>query len=207
MLSRTSMHPEVYNYCRASRSLTVMLVGLWAAVDVGPAAQSRARPAVPSEKLGELEGPRRAEWQQPEQSHETPDCRRIPCGRHRRRRWLVHVRWPAGRPERACLREDIQRKMIESIWSGDARGAQQRGAEPRDAARPTPAPGLDAVLIVDTYPNWMIGWTDDPRLCAFWEARILASARISLGFFSLYLLNAAIASAYLPCCFKDSPIQ
>lgn len=114
----------------------------------------------PPEKLGELEGPDRDEWQQPDR---IMDALAIADGAHvadigAGGGWFtVRLARRVG-PNGRVFAEDIQRQMIESI----GRRVAREGLRNVETIIGTPLdprlPGhLDAVLMVDTYPQ-----LDDP---------------------------------------------
>jgi ubiquinone/menaquinone biosynthesis C-methylase UbiE len=114
----------------------------------------------PPEKLGELEGPDRDEWQQPERIMDAlaiADGSRVADIGAGGGWFTVRLARRVG-PNGRVFAEDIQRQMIESI----DRRVQREGllnvatiiGTPLDPRLPE---GLDAVLMVDTYPQ-----LDDP---------------------------------------------
>jgi predicted methyltransferase len=139
----------------------VILAGLWAAVGA-TAQQPRAAHGrlFPPEKLGELEGPDRDEWQQPERIMDAlaiADGSRVGDIGAGGGWFTVRLARRVG-PNGRVYAEDIQRQMIESIQRRVARdgflNVEAILGTPLDPRLP---PGLDAVLIVDTYPQ-----LDDP---------------------------------------------
>jgi len=138
-----------------------MILGLWVALDAVP-----QQPRAPHgrlfspEKLGELEGPDRDEWQQPEQIMDTlliADGSRVGDIGAGGGWFTVRLARRVG-PNGRVFAEDIQRQMIESIQRRVAREGLSN-VEPilGTALDPRLPQGLDAVLIVDTYPQ-----LDDP---------------------------------------------
>lgn len=138
-----------------------MLAG-WAVVASVDAQQPRAAHGrlFPPEKLGELEGPDRDEWQQPERIMDAlaiADGSRVADIGAGGGWFTVRLARRVG-PNGRVYAEDIQRQMIESI----DRRVQREGllnvatiiGTPLDPRLPE---GLDAVLMVDTYPQ-----LDDP---------------------------------------------
>jgi len=138
-----------------------MILGLWVALDAVP-----QQPRAPHgrlfspEKLGELEGPDRDEWQQPEQIMDTlliADGSRVGDIGAGGGWFTVRLARRVG-PNGRVFAEDIQRQMIESIQRRVAReglgNVEAILGTPLDPRLP---PGLDAVLMVDTYPQ-----LDDP---------------------------------------------
>lgn len=142
-------------------ALTAMLMILWMA---GAAVSQQPRAAhgrlFPPEKLGELEGPDRDEWQQPEQIMDKlliADGSRVGDIGAGGGWFTVRLARRVG-PNGRVFAEDIQRQMIESI----DRRVKRDGLGNVETIHGTPLdprlpPGLDAVLIVDTYPQ-----LDDP---------------------------------------------
>jgi len=143
---------------------TVLLTGalaLPAGVDVFTQQPRAAHGRLfPPEKLGELEGPDRDEWQQPERIMDAlgiADGARVADIGAGGGWFTVRLARRVG-PNGKVYAEDIQRQMIESI---DRRVRREglRNVETRlgtsvDPQLPT---NLDAVIIVDTYPQ-----LDDP---------------------------------------------
>jgi SAM-dependent methyltransferase len=138
-----------------------MILGLWVALDAVP-----QQPRAPHgrlfspEKLGELEGPDRDEWQQPEQIMDTlliADGSRVGDIGAGGGWFTVRLARRVG-PNGRVFAEDIQRQMIESIQRRVAReglgNVEPILGTPLDPRLPL---GLDAVLMVDTYPQ-----LDDP---------------------------------------------
>lgn len=142
-------------------ALTVMLMGLWVA---GTAVSQPPRAAhgrlFPPEKLGELEGPDRDEWQQPEQIMDKlliADGSRVGDIGAGGGWFTVRLARRVG-PNGRVFAEDIQRQMIESIQRRVARDGLGNVETIHGTALDPRLPlGLDAVLIVDTYPQ-----LDDP---------------------------------------------
>ncbi len=141
--------------------LTVMIAGLWVAVDAVPQQPRAAHGRLFSpEKLGELEGPDRDEWQQPEQIMDKlliADGSRVGDIGAGGGWFTVRLARRVG-PNGRVFAEDIQRQMIESIQRRVAReglsNVEPILGTPLDPRLPQ---GLDAVLMVDTYPQ-----LDDP---------------------------------------------
>lgn len=110
----------------------------------------------PPEKLGELEGPDREEWQEPERIMDTlriADGMRVADVGAGGGWFTVRLARRVG-PNGRVYAEDIQRQMIESI-SRRVQRENLRNVETRLGTAADPAlPGnLDAILIVDTYPQ------------------------------------------------------
>jgi len=126
----------------------------------------------PPEKLGELEGPDRDEWQEPDRIMDAlgiADGARVADVGAGGGWFTVRLARRVG-PNGRVYAEDIQRQMIESI----ARRVQRenlRNVETKLGTSTDPAlPGnLDAVLIVDTYPQ-----LDDPVMMLRHLAKALA---------------------------------
>ena len=141
--------------------LTVMIAGLWVAVDAVPQQPRAAHGRLFSpEKLGELEGPDRDEWQQPEQIMDKlliADGSRVGDIGAGGGWFTVRLARRVG-PNGRVFAEDIQRQMIESIHRRVTReglsNVEPILGPPLDPRLPQ---GLDAVLMVDTYPQ-----LDDP---------------------------------------------
>ena len=138
-----------------------MVAGLWAAAGAVP-----QQPRAPHgrlfspEKLGELEGPDRDEWQQPEQIMDKlliADGSRVGDIGAGGGWFTVRLARRVG-PNGRVFAEDIQQQMIESIKRRLAREGLSN-VEPilGTALDPRLPQALDAVLIVDTYPQ-----LDDP---------------------------------------------
>jgi ubiquinone/menaquinone biosynthesis C-methylase UbiE len=142
---------------------SVMLVAVWAAVDALPQQPRAAHGRLfPPEKLGELEGPDRDEWQQPERIMDElaiADGSRVGDIGAGGGWFTVRLAQRVG-PNGRVFAEDIQRQMIESINRRVARdgftNVEPILGTPLDPKLP-PGLDLDAVLIVDTYPQ-----LDDP---------------------------------------------
>jgi ubiquinone/menaquinone biosynthesis C-methylase UbiE len=138
-----------------------MIAGLWVAVDAVPQQPRAAHGRLFSpEKLGELEGPDRDEWQQPEQIMDKlliADGSRVGDIGAGGGWFTVRLARRVG-PNGRVFAEDIQRQMIESIQRRVAReglsNVEPILGTPLDPRLPQ---GLDAVLMVDTYPQ-----LDDP---------------------------------------------
>lgn len=156
MPSRKSTITAVRAVC-----LTVMMACLWVAVDAVPQQPRAAHGRLfQPEKLGELEGPDRDEWQQPEQIMDKlliADGSRVGDIGAGGGWFTVRLARRVG-PNGRVFAEDIQRQMIESIQRRVAReglsNVEPILGTPLDPRLP---PGLDAVLMVDTYPQ-----LDDP---------------------------------------------
>ncbi|MCC7186599.1 MAG: class I SAM-dependent methyltransferase [Acidobacteria bacterium] len=141
--------------------LTVMMACLWVALDAVPQQPRAAHGRLfQPEKLGELEGPDRDEWQQPEQIMDKlliADGSRVGDIGAGGGWFTVRLARRVG-PNGRVFAEDIQRQMIESIQRRVAReglsNVEPILGSPLDPRLP---PGLDAVLMVDTYPQ-----LDDP---------------------------------------------
>jgi ubiquinone/menaquinone biosynthesis C-methylase UbiE len=141
--------------------VTLVVAALWVAVD---AASQQPRAAhgrlFPPEKLGELEGPDRDEWQQPEQIMDKlliADGSRVGDIGAGGGWFTVRLARRVG-PNGRVFAEDIQRQMIESIDRRVAReGLSNVETILGSPLNPRLPPGLDAVLMVDTYPQ-----LDDP---------------------------------------------
>jgi ubiquinone/menaquinone biosynthesis C-methylase UbiE len=141
--------------------LTVMISGLWVALDAVPQQPRAAHGRLFSpEKLGELEGPDRDEWQQPEQIMDKlliADGARVGDIGAGGGWFTVRLARRVG-PNGRVFAEDIQRQMIESIHRRVSReglsNVEPILGTPLDPRLPQ---GLDAVLMVDTYPQ-----LDDP---------------------------------------------
>jgi ubiquinone/menaquinone biosynthesis C-methylase UbiE len=140
---------------------TLLLAGLaltgTSAVQQPRAAHGRL---FPPEKLGELEGPDRDEWQQPERIMDAlaiADGSRVGDIGAGGGWFTVRLARRVG-PNGRVFAEDIQRQMIESINRRVTREGLQNVepilGTPLDPHLPD---DLDAVLIVDTYPQ-----LDDP---------------------------------------------
>lgn len=134
----------------------VLVAVVWVAVNAAPQ-QSRAAHGrlFPPEKLGELEGPDRDEWQQPERIMDAlaiADGSRVGDIGAGGGWFTVRLARRVG-PNGRVFAEDIQRQMIESINRRVARdgftNVEAILGTPLDPKLP---PGLDAVLMVDTYP-------------------------------------------------------
>jgi ubiquinone/menaquinone biosynthesis C-methylase UbiE len=141
--------------------LSVILAGLWVALDAAPQQPRAAHGRLfPPEKLGELEGPDREEYQQPERIMDAlaiADGSRVGDIGAGGGWFTVRLARRVG-PNGMVYAEDIQRQMIESIERRVARDRFRNVrtilGTPLDPRLPS---GLDAVLIVDTYPQ-----LDDP---------------------------------------------
>ncbi len=142
----------------------VLLAGLLGMTAVGVMMAQQPRAAhgrlFPPEKLGELEGPDRDEWQQPDR---IMDALGIADGAHvadigAGGGWFtVRLARRVG-PNGRVFAEDIQRQMIESIQRRVAReGLRNVEAILGTPLDPRLPPNLQAVLLVDTYPQ-----LDDP---------------------------------------------
>lgn len=139
----------------------VILVCAWAAVAAVPQQPRAAHGRLfPPEKLGELEGPDRDEWQQPDRIMDAlaiADGSRVGDIGAGGGWFTVRLARRVG-PNGRVFAEDIQREMIESIQRRVMRDGLLNVAPilgtPLDPRLPA---GLDAVLIVDTYPQ-----LDDP---------------------------------------------
>ncbi len=135
-------------------------LALSAATDVDQQPRAAHGRLFPPEKLGELETPDRDEWQQPER---IMDALGIATGARvadvgAGGGWFtVRLARRVG-PDGRVFAEDIQRQMIESIQRRVLREnlpqVETRLGTSLDPALPA---NLDAVLIVDTYPQ-----LDDP---------------------------------------------
>lgn len=139
----------------------VVLIGVWVGVSAA-AQQPRAAHGrlFPPEKLGELEGPDREEYQQPDRIMDAlaiADGSRVGDIGAGGGWFTVRLARRVG-PNGRVFAEDIQRQMIESIQRRVARDGL-RNVEPilGTPLDPRLPSGLDAVLIVDTYPQ-----LDDP---------------------------------------------
>jgi len=138
-----------------------MMACLWVALDAVPQQPRAAHGRLfQPEKLGELEGPDRDEWQQPEQIMDKlliADGSRVGDIGAGGGWFTVRLARRVG-PNGRVFAEDIQRQMIESIQRRVAReglsNVEPILGSPLDPRLP---PGLDAVLMVDTYPQ-----LDDP---------------------------------------------
>jgi len=142
--------------------MAAALLAGWAVVASVDAQQPRAAHGrlFPPEKLGELEGPDRDEWQQPERIMDAlaiADGSRVADIGAGGGWFTVRLARRVG-PNGRVYAEDIQRQMIES----SDRRVQREGllnvatiiGTPLDPRLPE---DLDAVLMVDTYPQ-----LDDP---------------------------------------------
>jgi len=141
--------------------LSAILAGVCVAVSAAPQQPRAAHGRLfPPEKLGELEGPDRDEWQQPERIMDAlaiADGSRVGDIGAGGGWFTVRLARRVG-PNGRVFAEDIQRQMIESIQRRVAREGLRNVdpilGTPRDPRLPA---DLDAVLIVDTYPQ-----LDDP---------------------------------------------
>lgn len=133
----------------------------------------------PPEKLGDLEGPDRDEWQQPDRIMDAlaiADGSRVADIGAGGGWFTVRLARRVG-PNGRVFAEDIQRQMIESIQ----RRVTREGLRNVDPILGTPLdprlpPGLDAVLIVDTYPQ-----LDDPvGLLTRVRTSLRASGRVGI---------------------------
>jgi ubiquinone/menaquinone biosynthesis C-methylase UbiE len=149
----------------ARRVLTSVLMAaaiVWPAGAIVATQQPRAAHGrlFPPEKLGELEGPDREEWQQPERIMDElaifTGARVADIGAGGG--WFtVRLARRVG-PNGRVFAEDIQRQMIESIERRVKReGLGNVETVLGTSLDPKLPSGLDAVLIVDTYPQ-----LDDP---------------------------------------------
>jgi len=126
----------------------------------------------PPEKLGELEGPDRDEWQEPDRIMDAlgiADGARVADVGAGGGWFTVRLARRVG-PNGRVFAEDIQRQMIDSIarrvQRENLRNVETRLGTPTDPALPG---NLDAVLIVDTYPQ-----LDEPVLMLTHLAKALA---------------------------------
>jgi predicted methyltransferase len=114
----------------------------------------------PPEKLGELEGPDREEWQQPERIMDAlaiADGARVADIGAGGGWFTVRLARRVG-PNGRVFAEDIQRQMIDSIDRRVLREGLRNVETVTGTSIDPKLPGnLDAVLIVDTYPQ-----LDDP---------------------------------------------
>lgn len=146
--------------------MAVSIVLVWALsagagpVRAGAASTPQARTAhgrlFPPEKLGELEGPDRDEWQESDRIMDAlgiADGARVADVGAGGGWFTVRLARRVG-PNGRVYAEDIQRQMIESI---DRRVTREnlRNVETTlgTATNPALPPNLDAILIVDTYPQ------------------------------------------------------
>lgn len=141
--------------------VTVVLASVCAAMSAAPQQPRAAHGRLfPPEKLGELEGPDRDEWQQPEQIMDRlliADGSRVGDIGAGGGWFTVRLARRVG-PNGRVFAEDIQRQMIESMQRRVAReGLNNVETIQGSASDPRLPSGLDAVLIVDTYPQ-----LDDP---------------------------------------------
>ena len=135
-------------------------VCVFAAAASAVAAQTPARPTherlFPPEDLGILESPDREEWQQPERVMDAlgiADGSRVADLGAGGGWFTIRLARRVG-PNGKVYAEDIQRQMIDSIRSR----VESQGLENVETILGTPTDpnlphGLDAVLIVDTYPQ------------------------------------------------------
>ena len=135
------------------------------------AAAGRQGRLFPPEDLGLLEAPDRDAWQKPEQIMDAlGDRRRVSGRRHRRRRRLVHD--PAGAPRRSERHRLRAGRAAADARSHPAARRARRTAERADAARrrqraqPSER-ALDAVLVVDVYPE--VEGATASRSCGIWR--------------------------------------
>jgi len=160
-LLRSTRATLVYDMGVRMTMLSAVLAGVCVVVSAAP---QLPRPAhgrlFPPEKLGELEGPDRDEWQQPERIMDAlaiADGSRVGDIGAGGGWFTVRLARRVG-PNGRVFAEDIQRQMIESIQRRVAREGLRNVdpilGTPLDPRLPT---GLDAVLMVDTYPQ-----LDDP---------------------------------------------
>lgn len=144
--------------------LTMVLVAgamfVWVAAPSGQQPRTPHGRLFPPEKLGELEGPDRDEWQEPDR---IMDALGIATGARvadvgAGGGWFtVRLARRVG-PNGRVFAEDIQRQMIDSINRRVERERLRNVETVQGTAIDPRLPGnLDAVLIVDTYPQ-----LDDP---------------------------------------------
>jgi len=137
----------------------VLVAGALCAWSVGTLGQQAPTPhgrLFPPEKLGELEGPDRDEWQEPDRIMDElgiADGARVADVGAGGGWFTVRLARRVG-PNGRVFAEDIQRQMIDSINRRVEREGL-RNVETRQGTAIDPGlpDNLDAVLIVDTYPQ------------------------------------------------------
>jgi predicted methyltransferase len=144
---------------RVARLMLVAAAVLWLSIGAGaqtPAAGSHGR-LFPPENLGLLEGPDRAAWQKPDQIMDAlaiadgSAVADIGAGAG----WFtIHLARRVG-PNGVVYAQDVQRQMLEAIRRRVAREGL-RNVETRlgvGSAPNLPTAALDAILVVDVYPE------------------------------------------------------
>jgi ubiquinone/menaquinone biosynthesis C-methylase UbiE len=137
--------------------LLLVMVGAAAVSLQAQAAAQHHRPLFPPENLGMLEAPDRAAWQKPDQIMDAlniADGSRVADIGAGSGWFTIHLAQRVG-PKGIVYAQDVQRQMLEAI----RRRVQREGltnVETRLGTGTSPnLPGraLDAVLVVDTYPE------------------------------------------------------
>jgi ubiquinone/menaquinone biosynthesis C-methylase UbiE len=142
------------------RVLTMVLVAgavsAWIAAPSGQQPRTPHGRLFPPEKLGELEGPDRDEWQEPDRIMDElgiADGARVADVGAGGGWFTVRLARRVG-PNGRVFAEDIQRQMIDSIKRRVEReGLRNVETTQGTATDPRLPDNLDAVLIVDTYPQ------------------------------------------------------
>lgn len=172
---------QVYDRSVRSAWSLIVTAGLVASALAAGDQQPRAAHGrlFPPEKLGELEGPDRDEWQQPDRIMDAlaiADGARVADIGAGGGWFTVRLARRVG-PNGRVFAEDIQRQMIESIQRRVTREGL-RNIEPilGTPLDPRLPAGLDAALIVDTYPQ-----LDDPvGLLTHVRAALRPSGRVGI---------------------------